>query len=45
MPVRIDVISGYVGTTDLFEAHGFTRAAPTAAHAGHRPRFIMRKEL
>jgi Acetyltransferase (GNAT) family. len=42
---RIDVISGYVGTTDLFEAHGFTRAAPTAAHAGHRPRFIMRKEL
>lgn len=42
---RIDVISGYVGTTDLFEEHGFTRASPTGAHAGHRPRFVMRKEL
>lgn len=42
---RIDTISGYVGTTDLFEAHGFERASPTTAHSGHRPRFIMRKEL
>ena len=42
---RIDVISGYVGTTDLFEAHGFARAAETNAHAGHRRRWIMRREL
>jgi GNAT superfamily N-acetyltransferase len=42
---RIDVISGYVGTTDLFEAHGFERAAETTAHAGHRVRWIMRREL
>ncbi|GAA1137859.1 GNAT family N-acetyltransferase [Nesterenkonia lutea] len=42
---RVDVISGYVGTTGLFEAHGFHRAAPTAAHSGHRPRWIMRREL
>jgi GNAT superfamily N-acetyltransferase len=42
---RIDTISGYVGTTDLFEAHGFTRAVETTAHAGHRVRWIMRREL
>lgn len=42
---RIDTISGYVGTTDLFEAHGFERAAATTAHAGHRERWIMRQEL
>lgn len=42
---RVDVISGYVGTTDLFEAHGFFRAAETTAHAGHRVRWIMRREL
>ena len=42
---RVDVISGYVGTTDLFEAHGFERASETSAHSGHRPRWIMRKEL
>jgi len=42
---RIDVISGYVGTTDLFEEHGFERASATTAHAGHRIRFILRKEL
>lgn len=42
---RIDTISGYVGTTDLFEAHGFERAAETTAHAGHRVRWIMRREL
>lgn len=42
---RLDPISGYVGTTDLFEAHGFERAAETTAHAGHRVRWIMRREL
>lgn len=42
---RLDVISGYVGTVELFESHGFHRAAPTTAHAGHRERWIMRREL
>jgi GNAT superfamily N-acetyltransferase len=42
---RVDVISGYVGTTRLFEAHGFHRAAPTTGHSGGRPRWIMRREL
>jgi GNAT superfamily N-acetyltransferase len=42
---RIDVISGYVGTTDLFEAHGFERAGETTAHSGGRVRWIMRREV
>lgn len=42
---RIDQISGYVGTTELFEEHGFTRATETTAHAGHRLRWLMRREL
>lgn len=42
---RVDVISGYVGTVELFEAHGFHRAAATTAHSGHRERWIMRREL
>ncbi len=42
---RVDVISGYVGTTALFEEHGFTRVAETTAHSGGRERWILRKEL
>jgi len=42
---RVDVISGYVGTTDLFSSHGFDVAGPTTAHSGHRPRWMMRREL
>lgn len=42
---RIDLISGYVGTVELFEAAGYHRAGPTTAHAGHRERWIMRREL
>lgn len=42
---RIDTTSGYVGTTDLFEAHGFERVLETAGHSGHRPRWLMRREL
>lgn len=42
---RVDVISGYVGTVELFEAAGFRRAGPTTAHSGHRQRWVMRKEL
>jgi len=42
---RVDVISGYVGTTALFEAHGFERAVETTAHSGGRVRWIMRREV
>lgn len=42
---RIDVISGYVGTTRLFEAHGFVRAAETTGVSGGQPRWVMRREL
>lgn len=42
---RLDPISGYVGTVDLFERHGFERIVLTTAHAGHRQRWLMRREL
>ena len=42
---RVDVISGYVGTVELFEKHGFTRLTETDAHSGGRVRWIMRREL
>jgi GNAT superfamily N-acetyltransferase len=42
---KVDVISGYVGTTRLFERAGFTRAAETTAHSGGRVRWVMRKEV
>ena len=42
---RVDTTSGYVGTVELFEAHGFHRAAPTTAHSGHRDRWLMRRTL
>ena len=42
---RVDVISGYVGTVELFEKAGFTRAAPTTGRSGGRPRWVMRKVL
>lgn len=42
---RVDPTSGYVGTTRLFEAHGFHRAAPTSGRSGGRPRWVMRREL
>lgn len=42
---RLDTISAYVGTVDLFEKHGLVRAAPTTGHSGHRERWIMRREL
>ena len=44
-PGKVDVISGYVGTTRLFERAGFTRAAETTAHSGGRVRWVMRKEV
>jgi len=42
---RIDVISGYVGTTKLFEDHGFERAVQTTGVSGGKPRWVMRLEL
>ena len=42
---RVDVISGYVGTVELFQRAGFDRAAPTTGHSGGQPRFVMRKVL
>src|SRR3954452_19358211 len=44
-PGKVDVISGYVGTTRLFERAGFTRAAETTAHSGGRVRWVMRREV
>jgi GNAT superfamily N-acetyltransferase len=42
---RVDVISGYVGTVELFERAGFERAAPTQGRSGGQPRWVMRKSL
>lgn len=42
---RIDVTSGYVGTTRLFEAHAFERVVQTAGVSGGKPRWVMRREL
>lgn len=42
---RVDVISGYVGTVELFERAGFERAAPTTGKSGGQPRWVMRKVL
>lgn len=42
---RVDVISGYVGTVELFERAGFERAAPTTGRSGGRPRWVVRKVL
>ncbi|GAB3611457.1 GNAT family N-acetyltransferase [Humibacter ginsengiterrae] len=42
---RVDIISGYVGTTTLFERAGFERAMKTTAHSGGRERWIMRKQV
>jgi GNAT superfamily N-acetyltransferase len=42
---RVDQTAGYVGTTALFEAHGFSRVCPTSGHSGRKPRWLMRREL
>lgn len=42
---RVDIVSGYVGTVELFRAAGFERAVATRAHSGHRERWLMRREL
>jgi len=42
---RIDQTSGYVGTVQLFEAHGFSRVRQTAGRRGGKPRWLVRREL
>lgn len=42
---RVDVISGYVGTVELFERAGFERSSPTSGRSGGRPRWVMRTFL
>ena len=44
-PGKVDVISGHVGTTRLFERAGFERVAETTAHSGGRVRWVMRREV
>jgi GNAT superfamily N-acetyltransferase len=44
-PGKVDIISGYVGTTRLFERAGFERVMETTAHSGGRTRWVMRKVL
>ena len=40
---RVDAISGYVGTVELFERAGFERASRTTGRSGGQPRWVMRK--
>lgn len=42
---RVETISAYVGTVELFEDAGFYRASPTTGHSGGRDRWIMRRDL
>ncbi|MBT0994428.1 GNAT family N-acetyltransferase [Cellulomonas sp. DKR-3] len=42
---RVDLISGYVGTTRLFEDAGFTVVSETTGHSGGRDRWVVRREL
>ena len=42
---RVDVISGYVGSVELFEAAGFERASATTGRSGGRSRWVMRLDL
>jgi GNAT superfamily N-acetyltransferase len=42
---RVDQTSGYVGTVQLFEAHGFRRVRQTTGRSGGKPRWLVRREL
>ena len=42
---RVDQTSGYVGTVQLFEAHGFERVCQTTGRRGGRPRWLVRRDL
>ena len=42
---RVDQTSGYVGTVELFESHGFSRITQTAGRRGGSPRWLVRRDL
>ena len=42
---RVDLTMAYVGTRDLFEQAGFTKAADTTSVSGGFPRVLMRRML
>ena len=42
---RIDQTSGYVGTVQLFEAHGFSRVRQTVGRRGGKLRWLVRRQL
>jgi GNAT superfamily N-acetyltransferase len=42
---RVDLTMAYVGTRQVFEAAGFTKAADTDAVSGGFPRVVMRRDL
>jgi GNAT superfamily N-acetyltransferase len=42
---RVDQTSGYVGTVQLFEAHGFERTCQTNGRRGGKPRWLVRRTL
>lgn len=42
---RVDLTMAYVGTRELFEDAGFTKAADTASVSGGFPRVVMRLDL
>ncbi len=42
---RVDLTMAYVGTRSLFEAHGFTVAAPTTSTLAGFPRVLVRRDL
>jgi GNAT superfamily N-acetyltransferase len=42
---HIDQTSGYVGTVQLFEAHGFSRVCQTTGRRGGKDRWLVRRDL
>lgn len=42
---RVEQTMGYVGSVELFEAHGFRRVAPTTSRSGEAVRWVVRREL
>jgi hypothetical protein len=42
---RIDQSFAYVGTFELFEAHGFDRVLQTAGRSGGKRRWLVRRKL
>src|ERR1700734_2828927 len=42
---HVDQTAAYVGTTGLFEAHGFERVAQTAGRSGGKRRWLVRRSV